>query len=120
MSILLSLTSCQSPNKLKVFLGHDIKWRQFRVALQTPDTLVKQIPFLADSTGYVPEFKGEQEWQLYYRDSAVARFKHYKQRAGDRHDYHFLVYKKDSVMVAEITIRGASQLDTMVYFVPIQ
>ncbi|UYQ94542.1 hypothetical protein MKQ68_05485 [Chitinophaga horti] len=120
LSAFLLLSACKDPNQLKVLLGHGISLSKFRIELQTQDTLLRKVSFRRDSVAVIPDAPGRNEWRFFYRDSITASFPHIKTNGGDRHEYNFLVYEKDSLMMADIAIRGASPLDTTIVFQQVQ
>jgi hypothetical protein len=120
LSALLSLSSCSEPNTIKLTLGHGIKISRFRIEVKTIDSTVKKVQFRRDSVFYIPDSHGENDWRFIYNDSIELAFRHIKTNRNDHHAYTFMVYEKDSVMMADIAIRGVAKFDTTMAFTPIK
>ncbi|MCK7554286.1 hypothetical protein MKQ70_04375 [Chitinophaga sedimenti] len=109
----------ENPDHFKITLGHGLKMNRFNISLKTTDTLMQRLPFFRDSLQVIPQSRGANEWRFTYLDSVTASFSHVKANAGDGHHYMFLVYEKDSTLMADVMISGPSRLDTTLVFLPL-
>ncbi|MEE4000263.1 hypothetical protein V1T75_07930 [Tenacibaculum sp. FZY0031] len=89
--LIFSLFSCKK-NNLNIKTSENIKRSDLKIKLKTLDEnnkLKDYIIFNEGSKNVIPNGYGENDWTVFYKDSLVTSFRHFKTNRNHKHDYDF-------------------------------
>jgi len=104
---LVSLVSCKK-NSLELNINDEIQ----------PDFLkIEIIDFNEKTTVYkngsikeIPNFYGENDWKIYYKDSLLLKFRHFKTNRNSVHKYIFNLNYTNENFKYDIKIMGSNDM----------
>ncbi|NVK07939.1 MAG: hypothetical protein HWD89_02730 [Tenacibaculum sp.] len=89
--LIFSLFSCKK-NNLNIKVTKDVKKNDLKIMLKTLDENNKPKNYLIFNEGSkndIPNGYGENDWTVYYKDSLIVSFRHFKTNRNHKHDYNF-------------------------------
>ena len=116
ISILL-IMGCSRENSIELSCLPPLYKKDFKIELQVLGSNKSKIKIFDGNTQReVMSGYGENDWNISYRDSLFANFRHIITNRNDRHIYKFNFYVKNSIVFADINIQGVSSVHKTLIF----
>lgn len=109
LSLLLLLCSCNR-NKVTVDSKGSLKKEDIKITLKLENTVSPHIIVERGEINSVPNGYGENDWKVYYKDSLITTFRHFKTNLRNYHDYRFEFYLEENEIKYTIDIKGDNDL----------
>ncbi|CAM1344209.1 hypothetical protein [Tenacibaculum amylolyticum] len=111
--VVLCFYSCKTVNKLDIKTGEGINLEKIRLELKvfSDDSKFKNVVvFNGKSYREIPNAYGENDWKIYYNDTLVKSFGHFKTNRNDRNNYEFHFDMINDEFRYSIAIKGNDEL----------
>ena len=89
-------------NKVKITLKGLVENKYFK------DSLI----YINGNQNKIPEIYGENDWKIFYDDSLIFEFRHFKTNWHNKHDYKFYLCEFNDKIGVSVTIIGSNFHET--------
>lgn len=96
-------------NKANVQVGENLDIKDVKITLKAYDggnPLTNFTIFKDGLSKKVPNVYGENDWKVYYNDSLVLKFRHFKTNARNTHEYNFNLNLENNELKLLVDIKG--------------
>ncbi len=111
---LLVCFSCEK-NKINVLTKGSLSKDDLKINLKLlkNDKLISEYTIM-DKGVYknIPNAYGENDWSIYYKDSLIFEFRHFKTNRKNSHNYVFELEKIKNDIICNVSILGTDELLT--------
>ncbi|WP_074407472.1 hypothetical protein [Aquimarina megaterium] len=104
--------SC-SKNQINVIANDNLNRDDFIIELEVlmdAKLLTKYNIFESGTFNDIPNAYGENDWRIYYKDSLIFEFRHFKTNRNEYHDYIFEFEQINDRIVCDVSILGTNEL----------
>ncbi|MGY3795668.1 hypothetical protein [Aquimarina sp. 433] len=108
----LILFSCNK-NEINIATNDNLNRNDFKIELEVltePEFLTKHYIFENGIFKDIPNAYGENDWRIYYKDSLIFKFRHFKTNRNELHNYTFKFEQMNNKIVCDVSILGTNKL----------
>ena len=104
-------------NKLVLLVEDGINRNAIKISVSFPADKIKSEIWNGTRETPIPNYYGENDWEVIYLNELKASFRHFKTRNTDTHEYEIKVFKKGDRVFCAIRIVGVNELERELEFV---
>lgn len=100
-------------NKINVQVGKNLNIKDVKITLKADDggSPITNFTIFEDGISKrVPNVYGENDWKVYYNDSLIIKFRHFKTNARNTHDYNFGLNLENNGLRILVDIKGDNDM----------
>jgi hypothetical protein len=104
--------SCEK-NEINIITNDSIDEKDLKIKLNAliDDKSIKEFTIFENGkSSNIPSAYGENDWTVYFKDSLILSFRHFKTNRNNSHKYVFELEKMNNQIICNVSISGTDEL----------